>query len=109
MLCESCNTENNLNRQFCLNCGKTLSTQRHSCGFINCAKDIYCGGCGVLIKGSQNGLQNSVPKKSVHGLFVGEKFSEEDIKSILEEDNVRMKEKKYTLSQAEIDSLFKKS
>lgn len=109
MLCESCHIENNPNRQFCFQCGKTLTTQRHTCGFINCEKDVYCGGCGVLIKGSQDGLQNLNHKKSTQSLFVGEKFSEEDIKSILEEDNFRMKEKKYTLSQTEIDSLFKKS
>lgn len=109
MICESCNNENNINRLFCHHCGKTLPTQRHACGFINCQKDIYCGGCGMLTKVSPEGIQSSNHQKSTQGLFVGEKFSEEDIKSILEEDNFQMKEKKYTLSQTEIDSMFKKS
>lgn len=109
MICESCHTENNINRLFCLHCGKTLPTQRHACGFVNYEKDIYCGGCGMLTKASTEGIQNSNHKKSTQGLFVGEKFSEEDIKSILEENDFRMKEKKYTLSQSDIDSMFKKS
>ncbi|MDI6803362.1 MAG: zinc ribbon domain-containing protein [Bacteroidota bacterium] len=109
MICEACNTENNINRLFCLHCGKTLPTQRHSCGFINSEKDIYCGGCGMLTKVSPEGIQNLNHKQTRQGLFVGENFSEEDIKAILEEDNFQTKEKKYTLSQTEIDSMFKKS
>lgn len=109
MLCDSCNTENNSNRLFCHQCGKALPTQRHTCGFINCQKDLYCGGCGMLVKDSQQGLQNLNQKKSTQDLLFGEEFSEDDIKAILEENKFHAKEKKYTLSQAEIDSMFKRS
>lgn len=109
MICESCNSENNTSRLFCHQCGKTLPTQRHTCGFINYQNDIYCGGCGMLVKNSHHGLQNLIQTKSTQGLLVGEEFSEDDIKAILEEDKFHIKEKKYTLSQAEIDSMFKKS
>ncbi len=109
MVCESCNSENSINRLYCHQCGKSLATRRHLCGFINCEKDIYCGGCGMLIKVSTDVGQNLNLKQTKQSVFVGEKFSEEDIKSILEEDDFQMKEKKYTLSQSEIDSIFKKS
>jgi hypothetical protein len=103
MICNSCHTENEEYRLFCLHCGKALASARHFCGFVNDEKDLYCGGCGQLLKVSQDVKDEKNEELSV------EKFSDDEIEEIIREENLHIKPKAVALSQDEIDKLFKKS
>jgi len=103
MICNSCHTENEEYRLFCLHCGKALASIRHVCSFINNEKDLYCGGCGQLLKNNQDVKAEKTDELSV------EKFSGDDIEEIIKEENLHTKPKAVAMPQDEIDKLFKKS
>jgi transcription elongation factor Elf1 len=103
MICNSCHTENEEYRLFCLHCGKALTSIRHFCGYINNEKDLYCGGCGQSLKISQDSKLEKIDELAV------EKFSDDDIEEIIKEENLHLKPKTVVMSQGEIDKLFKKS
>ncbi len=106
MICLSCKSENNLNRMFCSHCGKILPVIRHSCGFINDSRDIFCGGCGVELKIKTTEEKGEV--KYIKRPLIADAITREDIEEMLGEDDFKLKSKSYTLMQNEIDSIFKK-
>lgn len=46
MKCENCQTENNENRKYCLECGHRMGWQC-ICTFLNEPEAKYCGNCGM--------------------------------------------------------------
>ena len=49
MLCPSCQTDNDLGRKFCRECGGPLSLVCPSCGRPNDPSDKFCGECGSAL------------------------------------------------------------
>lgn len=106
MLCPICNKENTTLRLYCSNCGSRLNTKRHTCGFLNEETDRFCGGCGLQLIDVEDG--NRLKKEESNFLTMGsEKITEEDIKNILAECTEKISGRKATLSQDEIEKLFK--
>lgn len=106
MLCPSCNIDNATTRLYCSRCGTKLNTKRHICGFINDETDIYCGGCGLRLIDTEDKNFSKQDESSLIALS-SEKITEEDLKNILTECNEKFVAKKATLTQEEIEKLFK--
>lgn len=106
MLCLTCNTDNAPQRLYCSKCGSKLNAIRHICGFVNQESDIYCGGCGIQLKESEEKLGVDIKVKNVIGTTT-ELLTEEDIKNILDECSLRFTSRKASLTQQEIEKLFK--
>lgn len=106
MLCPSCNTELTVLRLYCSKCGAKLNAKRHICGFINEETDKYCGGCGLILIDTED---KNLPKQEESNLFTftSEKITEEDIKNILAECSEKFIVKKTSLTQEEIERIFK--
>lgn len=47
--CPSCGTHNASQRQFCGQCGHSMSIRCEQCQFTNTPGDKFCGGCGVMV------------------------------------------------------------
>lgn len=99
MICTVCHTENGDHRLFCSHCGKELISKRHQCGFINCGNDLYCGGCGNPLLFEENSGKEII--------MWGEKITESELNEILNGEDVSSVQKGITLSQVDIDLLFK--
>src|SRR5258707_55303 len=52
MNCPDCETYNDSNRRYCLQCGKFLIVSCDRCSFANPSRARYCGGCGDRPKAS---------------------------------------------------------
>ncbi|RCK73974.1 MAG: hypothetical protein IGBAC_2121 [Ignavibacteriae bacterium] len=106
MICSACNTENLPQRLYCSSCGNKLASIRHICGFINNETDNYCGGCGKKLKDSEENFESG--KYDVNISKPSSEFlTEVDIKNILEECSMRYTPKGASLTQEEIEKLFK--
>lgn len=106
MLCPSCNTENTITRLYCSNCGSKLNTKRHICGFINGETDKYCGGCGLQLIDIEDKI-SSKQKEANPITLSSEKITEEDLTNILAECSEKFATNKTSLTQEEIEKLFK--
>lgn len=106
MLCHTCNNENAPQRLYCAKCGSMLNSKRHFCGFVNNESDIYCGGCGMILKESEVKPDVDIKGKNIFSLNT-ELITEEDIKNILDECSLQFTSRKSSLTQEEIEKLFK--
>ncbi len=52
MNCPDCETYNDSNRRYCLQCGKFLVLSCDRCSFSNPLRARYCGGCGDRLTAS---------------------------------------------------------
>ncbi len=52
MNCPDCETYNDSNRRYCLQCGKFLILSCDRCSFANPLRARFCGGCGDRIEAS---------------------------------------------------------
>jgi Double zinc ribbon len=52
MNCPDCETYNDSNRRYCLQCGKFLILSCNRCSFSNPLRARYCGGCGDRLEAS---------------------------------------------------------
>ena len=52
MICSQCQTENEVNRKFCMECGARLATGCPNCGAQNSDAAKFCGECGTALEGA---------------------------------------------------------
>jgi hypothetical protein len=110
MNCPDCETYNDSNRRYCLQCGKFLILSCDRCAFPNPLRARYCGGCGDRLKaanasyGTDNEARDSRPVESVQQNYV---VSPSELNELLGESTASADaELPNKLSQQDLDRLF---
>ncbi len=74
MHCDSCGTDNKVERKFCLQCGAALASACAHCGFKNDPGDRFCGGCGNAL-GAVADKPDALPEHQTAGSALSQTVS----------------------------------